>query len=413
MKLDPQTTPDGFPRPEGNTHLPCDSSDGLPGLFDCMHCGLCLQSCPTYLATGLETDSPRGRLTLLRAEMEGRIEAPAIGNALDRCVQCHACEVVCPSDVPYNSLLQGFQERHPDLKTTQRLSYWLGSTRRLRAISGLARFMQRKSIQALAQKVAPKKLQRMLQAIPQTPTAFHPTSGASYPAIGKQRGRVSLHLGCVDSNFFGNVLQQTVELLNQEGFAVSIPAQPSCCGALEAHSGAGAVGRLRGTDTLQALSGFDAILVTAAGCQAFLHQLDPREKVLDPLEFLLEHGIRSELKPVVQQFALDTPCHKQNILGTPDAALEILRNIPGLEILPHPYADECCGAGGIAFLREPEMTDAVGKRKAAALLSVKPQVVVSANSGCRIQIEASLRKQGSDLKIVHPISLLHQSIFKK
>lgn len=410
MKESPGATPEGFPRPEGNTHLPCTSADGLPGLLDCMHCGLCLQDCPTYLATGLETDSPRGRLALMRAEMEGRIEAPEIGNALDRCVQCHACEVVCPSDVPYHSLLQSFQERHPNPQLTQRLSFWMGSTRRLRAVAGLARFAQRRHLLPIAEKLAPKKLRRMMQTVPEAATAFHPAPGTDYPAIGEPRGKVRLHLGCVDSNFFGSVLQQTVEILNHEGFEVSIPKQPSCCGALEAHSGAGDVGRLRGTETLKALSGFDAILVTAAGCQAFLHELDPREKVMDPLEFLLSQGIRSTLQPVAQHFALDPPCHKQNVLGTPDAALEIMRRIPGLEIFDHPNADECCGAGGMAFLREPELTDAIGQRKAEALIRVKPQVVVSANSGCRIQIEASLRKQGSDLKVMHPIHLVHQSI---
>lgn len=410
MKQDPQATPDGFPRPEGDTHLPCSSEQGMPGLLDCMHCGLCLQACPTYLATGSETDSPRGRLALMRAEMEQRIEAPAISPALDRCVQCHACEVVCPSDVPYNALLQSFQSRNPDRKITRRLKQWMGSTRRLRTAAGLARFARRRNLLPVAEKLAPKKLKRLIQAVPESPTAFYPAPGKIFPAIGEQRGAVSLHLGCVDSNFFGEVLQQTVALLNHEGFEVVIPEQPSCCGALEAHAGAGDVGRLRGTDTLKALSGFDAILITAAGCQAFLHELDPRENVMDPLEFLLARGIRSEIRPVVYRFAYDPPCHKQNVLKSEDAALKLMRSIPGLEQFQHAEADQCCGAGGIAFLREPELTNDIGVRKADALVSANPQIVVSSNSGCRIQIESSLRKQGSDLKVVHPISLMHQAI---
>lgn len=408
--VDAQATPDGFPRPEGDTNLPCTSGDGLPGMLDCMHCGLCLQSCPTYVVTGLETDSPRGRLALLRAEMEGRIDAPAITNALDRCVQCRACEVVCPSDVPYHSLLQGFQARNPNRKITRRLNFWFGSTRRLRGIAALARFAQRTKLLQLVEKIAPPKLRRLVTALPQNATAFHPTPGHTYPALGEARGKVSLHLGCVDSNFFGKLLQQTVALLTFEGFAVTIPTQPSCCGALEAHSGAADIGRIRGADTLQALSGFDAILITAAGCQAFLHDLDPREKVMDPLEFLLEQGIRSEIHAVVQRFVYDSPCHKQNVLGKPDAALEIMRRIPGLEMASHQEADLCCGAGGISFLREAELTEDIGLRKAQALMDASPQVVVNGNSGCRIQIESSLRKLGSDLKVVHPISLLHRAI---
>lgn len=410
MKQDPQATPDGFPRPEGNTHLACDSTEGFPGLLDCMHCGLCLQSCPTYLATGSETDSPRGRLALMRAEMEGRIDATAISHSLDRCVQCHACETVCPSDVPYHSLLQGFQSRHPNRKITRRLKQWMGSTRRLRTAASLARFAQRNKLLPIAEKFAPKKLRRLIQAVPENPTAFYPTPGQAYPASGEKRGTVSLHLGCVDSNFFGEVLQQTIAILNHEGFEVAVPAQPSCCGALEAHAGAGHVGRIRGTDMLKALSGFDAILIMAAGCQAFLHDLDPRETVMDPLEFLLARGLRSKMSPVVYRFVYDPPCHKQNVLKTEDAALALLRRIPGLEHFEHPESDQCCGAGGISFLREPELTDDIGARKAEALLSVNPEIVLSSNSGCRIQIEASLRKQGTNLKVVHPISLVHQAI---
>jgi len=412
MKVDAQATPDGFPRPEGDTNLPCDSSAGLPGMLDCMHCGLCLQSCPTYVATGLETDSPRGRIALLRAEIEGRIDAPAITPALDRCVQCRACETVCPSDVPYHSLLQGFQSRNPNRKITRRLNYWFGSTRRLRGIASLARFAQRTRLLQLAEKIAPPKLRRLASALPQNATAFHPTPGQTYAAVGEPRGAVRLHLGCVDSNFFGHVLQQTIALLNHEGFAVSIPAQPSCCGALEAHSGAADIGRIRGADTLKALSGFDAILMTAAGCQAFLHELDPREKVMDPIAFLLEQGIRSEIHPLKQRLVYDPPCHKQNVLGNPDAALEILRQIPGLEIAAHQEADLCCGAGGISFLREAELTENIGLRKAQALIDAAPQVVVNGNSGCRIQIESSLRKLGSDLNVVHPIRLLHHAIVR-
>ncbi|MFK5955137.1 MAG: (Fe-S)-binding protein [Planctomycetota bacterium] len=410
MKDYPQTTADGFPRPEGDTHLPCSEGGGLPGLLDCMHCGLCLQSCPTYVVTGLETDSPRGRLALLRAEMENRIDAAAIAPALNRCVQCRACEVACPSDVPYHSLLQAFQARHPNPKITRRLNTWIGSARRQRSAAALARFARRTGLLPLAEKVAPRKLRRLIDAVPSSPSPFHVKPGSVFSALGVQRGSVSLHLGCVDGNFFGEVLQHTIAVLNHQGFTVSIPAQPSCCGALEAHSGAADIGRVRGTETLSALSGFDAILITAAGCQAFLHELNPREKVMDPLEFLLQQGFRSIFHPLRKRIVYDPPCHKLFVLKNEDATPKVLRMIPELELLMHEEESLCCGAGGIAFLREAELTAEIGARKVSMLLASNPQVVVNANSGCRIQMESSLRAQGSGMTVMHPISLVHQAL---
>ena len=410
MKIDPQATPDGFPRPEGDTHLHPEAPPMLPGLLDCMHCGLCLQDCPTYRITGAETDSPRGRLALLRAAGEGRLTDAEMQPALDRCLACRGCEPVCPSSVPYHSLLEAFQTRTASPKTRRRLNTWLGSRRRLAIAGFTARFARRFRLLPLFRAVAPAKLRRLTDAIPAQPKAFRVRPGSRFEAKGEVRGSVSLHLGCVDPQMFGEVLQHSIEVLQQEGFHVEVPTQPSCCGALEAHAGAGDIGRHRGNATLRALRGHQAILVPASGCASFLSELDPKLPVMDPMAFLHQMGLRSELRPIPERIAYDPPCHQHHVLKSTGATRALLRSIPGLELAEAEDAELCCGAGGTAFLREPELTQEVGRNKATCLIETRATQVVSGNSGCRLQLEASLRASGSSLPVRHPISLLHRAI---
>lgn len=410
MKVDPQATPDGFPRPEGDTHLDAQASTMLPGLLDCMHCGLCLQSCPTYRITGSETDSPRGRLALLRAAGEGRLTDAEVTPALDRCLACRGCEPVCPSSVPYHALLEAFQTRTASPKVKRRLNTWLGSRRRLAVAGFAARFARRSRLLPLFRAVAPAKLRRLTDAIPAAPKAFRIRPGSRFDAHGEVRGRVSLHLGCVDPQMFGEVLQHAVAVLRHEGFHVEVPAQPSCCGALEAHAGSGDLGRHRGNATLRALRGHQAILVPASGCASFLHELDPKIPVMDPMAFLHQVGLRSGLQPLAARIAYDPPCHQNHVLHSTEATRALLRAIPQLDLVEAEDADLCCGAGGTAFLRQPELTQEIGSSKATALCATGASQVVSGNSGCRLQLESSLRAVGSTLPVHHPISLLHRAM---
>lgn len=375
-----------------------------------MHCGLCLQSCPTYLATGNETDSPRGRLALMRAVDEERLTDSEIQPHLDRCVACRACEPVCPSAVPYHALLTTHQERTVPESHKKRLATWLGSRRRQSFAAFTARFARRTGLLSLARRFGPASLQRLVDAVPARPRAFRIVPGAQHAAQAPQRGSVVLHLGCVDPHVYGEVLQHSLAALTQQGFAVSIPKQPACCGALESHAGAAEVGTARGLETLQALQGSDAILVPAAGCHAFLQHQDPNLPILDPMAFLQQQGIRGEMKPIEEDIAWDPPCHQQNVAQCSDATLALLQQIPGMRLLEHKEADLCCGAGGIAFLREPELTGAIGTRKAQHLLEVKPKRIVTGNPGCRLQLEASLRGIEARIPVQHPISLIAEAL---
>lgn len=400
-----------YARPEGKSWLdPADPVSGFPGILDCVHCGLCLQACPTYRASGSETDSPRGRIYLLRAAAEGRIGAAEIEDAIARCVLCRACEPVCPSQVPYHRLV----ERHREGKVPALLRFGLRrilpSPRALRAAGWALRALRRTGVLGLAERLGTPRMRALAGAVPSAPRRFSASPGQVFPARGGARGRVALHTGCVASEFFGQVLQDAVDVFTAQGFEVLVAAQPSCCGALHAHSGDAAFGRQLAAGTLQAIPGdVDAVLVPAAGCAAHLHEYDPRRGVADPLLFLHKVGLRGPLQPVKLRVAYDPPCHLLNVLAAKDEVGSLLRQIPELELVPHDEAELCCGAGGISFARVPEMSDAVLARKIERLCAAAPDVVASGNPGCLLRLEAGLRARASPIRAWHPLRLLAQA----
>lgn len=404
----------GYARPEGKTWLdPSDPLSGFPGILDCVHCGLCLQACPTYRATGSETDSPRGRIYLLRAAAEGRVEGPQIEDALARCVLCRACEPICPSQVPYHRLV----ERHREGKATGLLRFGLRrilpSPRALRWTGFALRSLRRLGLLRLTERIGTRRLRALAGAVPKHPARFSWTPGQVFPAQGVRRGRVALQTGCVNSELFGAVLRDTITLLTAQGFDVVVPGQPGCCGALHAHSGDADFGRQLATRSFQAFpTDVDAILVPSAGCAAHLHEHDPRRGVADPLLFLHKVGLRGPLRPVKLRLAYDPPCHLLNVLGAKDEVGALLRQIPELQLVPHDEAELCCGAGGISFARAPEMSDAVLGRKIERILAAAPDVVASGNPGCLLRLEAGLRARRSPIRAVHPVQILAQACAK-
>lgn len=382
--------------------------DALPGLLDCMHCGLCLKSCPTYNLTGLETDSPRGRLFLMRAVAEGRLAAEEAAPALDRCVRCGACGPSCPSMVPYGQILREHTAIHGSGNST--MARWLGSKSRMRLAGRALRFSQRSGLLKLAKVVPNKRLRRAAQMVPHKPQLFRPAPGAKFAALGEQRGVVALHLGCVEAELFGKNVQDTIAVLTHEGFEVVCPQQPSCCGAAAAHDGQHEQGCNSGKQTLQQLAGFDAIIVPAAGCTAFLSGLDSNAGVVDPMIFIHRKGVRTTLKPVNRKVVYATPCHRQNILGDAPEMRQAMLAIPDLELVESEESEMCCGAGGAAFLKQPELTDAIGARKAKFLHESGATQVVSGNPGCAMQLEAKLRERNAELEVIHPITLLREAL---
>ncbi len=386
---------------------PLDSAPGgLPDLRECMHCGLCLEVCPTYRIARLETDSPRGRLALLRAHAEGRLSAQDLLAPLDRCLSCRACEPACPSRVPYHALLEAHREgRGPAWK--RGFLRWLFASRgRLGSLALLLRFLRRCGFLSLAARLGRGRIRAMAGAVPTRPTRFHPRPGTIYPAAPPARGRVALHLGCANAELYGGVLADCVALFTSQGYTVEVPVQPPCCGALHAHSGDLAWGRELAARSAAAFADYDAILVPSAGCAAHLAERVPQTPFHEACSFLAGRGWRGPRQPLRRRVAYDPPCHLEHVLDAAEATRELLAGIPGLDLLPVEGASLCCGAGGVAFLRDPVSADAVTARKIEMLRRSGAEWVVSGNPGCLLRLEDGARRAGWKVEIAHPISLL-------
>lgn len=398
-------------RPEGATDLPAgDPLAGFPGLLDCVHCGLCLQACPTYRVTGIESDSPRGRIGLMRAQAEGRARSEDVASWVDRCVMCRACEPVCPSQVQYHELTA---RQRAGARVAGRASFlerFAASRRRQRWLGFAARLARRVGLLRLAEQFAPRRLKSLAKSVPLHPSAWSPPAGTRFAARGDLRGRVALHLGCVNPEFFGHALRDVVAVLTHEGFEVHVPDQPACCGALTAHAGDAAQGSAFAAATLRALAGFDAVIVPAAGCAAHLREADPRQPVADPLVFLAAHGLRSPLLPAVRSAVHAPPCHLQNVLREAGAVDSLLTRLPGMDLRTLEEANLCCGAGGATFADQPEITGELGRRKAAHIDKSGADWVVTGNPGCQLQIESALRAGGHHARVVHPATLLREAL---
>ncbi|RMH05460.1 MAG: (Fe-S)-binding protein [Planctomycetota bacterium] len=388
----------------------------VPDLLDCMHCGLCLQVCPTYRVTGAETDSPRGRIFLMRAVGEGRLAAAAAEPALARCLQCRACEAACPSRVRYGALYAENREGRTPPPLRFLLRHLLPYRRRLAAIGLLLRGIRRSGLLGLFERLTRRRpagrLSALAAAVPRRPRRFVPRPGSVLPARGRRRGRVALHLGCVQAELLGGVLADVVELFRDQGFEVVVPDQPACCGALHAHAGDRAAGDRLAAPTAAAFRSagpFAAAIVPAAGCLAHLVEVRPEEGWAEPLDFLARAGLVRQPAPLPLRVAHDPPCHLEHVLGRHRATDELLERIPGLESVRHEEAGLCCGAGGIAFARQPGTTAEVTARKIDRLRAAGPAVVVSGNPGCLLRLEAAARSANWAVEVRHPASLLLQA----
>lgn len=397
-------------RPEGNTSLaPCEEE--VFSLDNCVHCGLCLDACTTYRVHGQEQESPRGRIALMRARDEGRLSDAQIGGPLSRCVGCNACESACPSQVPYHKLLQRHRERVGPAPSTRRLLRGIGGRTSLRLLGFGGRLARRSGLLRLAAALPSARLRAMAAAVPGRPRRHRPAAGTRLAAREPQRGSVALHLGCVQPEFLGGVVEDAMALLRQQGFEVVVPEQPPCCGALHAHDGATWEGTERAHATRDALAaaGCDSAVVPSAGCAAHLRSVDPQAAIDEILLFLHRHGLRGEARPLALRAAYDPPCHLQHVLGARDEVQQLLATVPDLQLVAHDAPEVCCGAGGVSFLRAAEQGAATAAAKATALLAAEAQLVLSGNPGCMLQLEGGLRAAGSGIEVLHPLSLLRRA----
>lgn len=399
------------------------------GLDACVHCGFCLQSCPTYLTLEDENDGPRGRIVLMRAVRAGTLPLgdDAVRTHLDRCLGCRACESACPSGVPYGQLLEASRATLAAARPRPlavRLA--LGVFRRpalLRATMATARVVRASGLARLLARLPGRAgfAFAMLECTrpPMPRRAYTP------PARGNA-ARVAMLEGCVMEGLFVHTNRATARVLAMHGYAMARAEGQRCCGALHAHAGdlEGARALARANIAAFERSGADRIAMNAAGCGAmcreYAHLLgdDPAwagraaafsARVRDVSELVAEAGPCGPTTPLrdgAVRVAYDAPCHLLHAQRVADAPLRMLRAVPGVELVPLPNADRCCGGAGIYGLQQPELSQAVLAPKLDEIRQSGAAYVATGNPGCLMQIGAGLLRCGADARAVHPVDLL-------
>lgn len=412
-------------------------------LYRCVHCGLCLEHCPTYRETGLELESPRGRIALMRALYEGRLRmTPAVVGHWGLCLQCRACEAACPSGVPFGRMMEATRAQlHGPGRDgpCARLVRWLlfrqllPHQRRLEWLAGLLRLYQRSRLQSLVRashvlRLAPS-LARAEAALPSLPPRFfsptRPLGGTGGQHAGS-RGTVALFTGCVMPLLYGRVHEATVRVLQRVGFTVVVPPGQLCCGALNVHAGEREAAREMARQNVEVFlgAGVGAVVANAAGCGAHLKgyaellEGAPADAerarrfsaaVLD-LSEVLEGTFLPPLGEVRERAVYQEPCHLVHAQRIRAAPRRLLGAIPGLELAEMAESDVCCGAAGSYSLAQPGMARRLLERKLEHIRAAAPTVVVSANPGCMLQLEQGLRRAGLGTPVVHFIELLDRAL---
>ena len=423
------TTPVRNPEPTPEQHhgtAPVSRADGFEALDPCVHCGFCLPACPTYLATGDEADSPRGRIVLMRMLERGELPSsdPGLVQHLDACLGCRGCEPVCPSGVGYGRGLEAARAKiahERGLSVAGRAVLAVFRDERLwRPLFALSKLLRRTGIPAaLAGRDRMGFQMGMLAAT--APAA--PQPGA--PRRAGTRGTVALFRGCVMDTLFSHVHDATIRTLEANGYDVREVAAQTCCGALHEHAGmredAEGLARRNVRAFLAGAGDADFIVVNSAGCGALLkdygHLLagEPgaesfARRVRDVSELLAEAGPRPG-GPLPIDVAYDAPCHLQHAQRVQAAPLAVLGAIPELRLRVLPGSDKCCGSAGIYSILHPDMARAVLALKVKELAAAEPRpaLVATGNPGCLMQIGAGLRAEGLAIGVAHPVELLDRS----
>ncbi len=401
-------------------------------IADCVHCGFCLPTCPSYKVFGDEMDTPRGRIVLMRVGNEpGSRPSQELRVHMDRCLGCMACVTACPSGVKYDQLIERTRPQVERVaprprreKLHRRLIFALFThPGRLRALAPVLWLQQKLGVdEALAKRLGRvPELQAMLKlAPPVKPRAAVAQLAEVTPAKGVQRGRIALMQGCVQRVFFGDVNAATVRVLAAEGFEVHAPRSPRCCGSLQLHAGVEDEALELAKATIAAYEGFEHVAVNVAGCGSgmkdYAHLLadDPAwaerakafaAKVRDVSELLAEFEPRAPRHPLAMTVAYHDACHLAHAQKVRVQPRALLNSIPGLELREPAEWEICCGSAGIYNLVEPGAAAELGERKAANLRATGAEAIAAGNPGCAIQIGSHL-----DIPVFHPMTLLDHSI---
>ena len=406
---------------------------------DCVHCGFCLPTCPTYALWGEEMDSPRGRIYLMGQGLRGEPMTDTMVQHFDACLGCMACVTACPSGVKYDQLIEAtraqVERRHERPRAQRALRAAIFALfpypARLRALAGPLRLYQRTglSTRLRGSGVLPRisaQLAAMEALAPELPRSSRPVPALTR-ATGPRRGTVGLLLGCVQREFFPGVNAATVRVLAAEGYDVVAPQGQGCCGALSLHAGREEEGLRFARELIDvfAASGVERVVVNSAGCGSAMKDYarlladdpasagraqDVSASTLDVAEFLAQVGLRATYHRLEVEVAYHDACHLAHAQGVRAQPRDLLRAVPGVQVREIADPELCCGSAGIYNIVNPEPATQLGDRKAADVAATGAALLVAANPGCLLQIATSLRRAGHELPTAHTVEVLDAAL---
>ncbi|TPE68782.1 (Fe-S)-binding protein [Halalkalibacterium halodurans] len=405
---------------------------------DCVHCGMCLEACPTYELTGHEQQSPRGRVHLIKSVAEGKLEVnEAFADPVFTCLDCRACETACPADVEVGGLIE---EARGQIRQALPLSGWkkvvshlflrglFPYPHRLHALGSLVKVYQKVGIRKAVRKTGllhlfPEHFADMEAVIPEvsTPVQKRYRKKSFIKAKGKSKQRVALLAGCVMDVMFSEVNEATIRVLTRNGNDVSLPKDQTCCGALHVHAGDREMGRRLAKQNMKAFENEETIIVNAAGCGSMLQEYPElfrevdrewyeraeafAEKVKDVSKHLYDTGYEKPKRKVRAKVAYHDACHLAHGQNVRQEPRDLLLKIPGVELIPMENADRCCGSAGIYNLTHPKMASRVLEKKMECVPS-DVEMVSMGNPGCMLQMAMGVKKYGGNQRIIHTVQLL-------
>jgi glycolate oxidase iron-sulfur subunit len=405
----------------------------------CVHCGLCLDQCPTYRALGTEMDSPRGRIYQILHVNDGQMEmGEAFTTHIDRCLGCLACETACPSGVKYGRIVERaraqIEQKYQRPWKERTLRSWfyrkaIVDYGRLAFLARLMRFYQRSGVQTLLRKSGMLRLFGVADLDRISPEIdrefFFGEIGKVFPAVGERRGKVAFVAGCINNVAFSHLNRATINVLTQNGVEVHVPAGQGCCGALHAHAGFRDESRKLARHNIEVFLGadYDAIVTNAAGCGSHMKEYDDllehdaayagrarafKAKTRDVTEYLAGIGLRAPKKKIGQRVAYQDPCHLANAQRIRNQPRELLAAI-GCQVVELPHSDQCCGSAGVYNVVQNELSMKILDAKMDDVQSVTSDMIATANVGCLIQLRAGIAQRGLTQPVKHVVELLDEA----
>lgn len=404
----------------------------------CIHCGLCLQQCPTYRVLGREADSPRGRIYQILQVDAGRLQiGDSFATHIDRCLGCRACETACPSGVQYGRILERaraeIERNYQRGWLARRLRDWfyrdlLGDPKKLARAANWLRLYQRSGLQTLARATGMLKLlglERVEALAPRVDDEFYFANvGAAHRAQGETRGRVAFLAGCVGSVAFSKLNEATVRVLTRNGYEVLIPEGQGCCGALPAHVGYREEAQEQARRNIEAMldPATSAIITNSAGCGAMMKEYgellehDPKfaarahefaAKVKDVTEFLAEAGLRPPERELNARVTYQDPCHLAHAQKVRSAPRELLEAVSA-ELAEMAHPDFCCGSAGTYNVTQNELSMNILADKMDEVAATQATIIATANTGCMLQLRAGVKSRGLRMRVAHVVELLDE-----